>query len=520
MGEASSHNTDLTRRTLILIGGVLLFRLAYAALFPVSPAGDEAYYWDWGRQLDYGYYSKPPLIAWLYALVDWIGGGSLFAIRAAAAVLGAVSLFLVFRLASDLFDERTAWIALLLSIAAPANSVLSFFLTIDAPLLACWTLALWMLWRQVSGRGGALTLVVLFLAVGLGHLAKQMMMIFPALAVAFFALNRGSRDAMRSPALWAVLFGSYLSLAPPLLWNARNDWITFQHTGHHFESTSDGGNLLLERIEEFLTFLATQLGVIGPAAAVILFTVSLVALPRIRRAPAPVCFLLVFGAVPLALMLLLALRQTLQPNWPAVFYVSCMILAAAWYSGRLELPFPPAAWRRFLRSTVILSAALSVYFYAAGPFLAAIGKPGHVADPNRRLLGYDRLAAEVEKIREREEGGHDLFVVTLGHRDLASQLAFGLPDQPRVYRWESYDRIVSQYELWNNPAEDGHLGTDAIIVVPNRKPLPKRFARGFSSVEKLDEFELSFGYDDARAFTVYRGKSLESWPEGKPLPDS
>ena len=55
------------RSSLLLIGAVLLFRLLYAAIFPVNPVGDEAYYWDWGRQLDYGYYSKPPLIAWLYA---------------------------------------------------------------------------------------------------------------------------------------------------------------------------------------------------------------------------------------------------------------------------------------------------------------------------------------------------------------------------------------------------------------------------------------------------------------------
>ena len=87
---------EWNRRALFLLGGVLLFRLVYAALFPVNPAGDEAYYWDWGRQLDFGYYSKPPFIAWLYAFVDWIGGGSLYAIRAAAAILGTLAAFLLF----------------------------------------------------------------------------------------------------------------------------------------------------------------------------------------------------------------------------------------------------------------------------------------------------------------------------------------------------------------------------------------------------------------------------------------
>ena len=78
------------RRALLLVGVVLVLRLIYAALFAKNPIGDEAYYWDWSRQLDYGYYSKPPFIAWLYGFVDWIGQGSLFAIRATAAVLGTL----------------------------------------------------------------------------------------------------------------------------------------------------------------------------------------------------------------------------------------------------------------------------------------------------------------------------------------------------------------------------------------------------------------------------------------------
>ena len=138
------QSINFQRRAIILVGIVLLLRLLYAALFAINPIGDEAYYWDWGRQPDYGYYSKPPFIAWLYAFVDWVGQGSLFAIRATAAVLGTLSILILFKLTESLFDARTGWLAVLLSLAAPANAALSFFLTIDAPLLICWSIALWM----------------------------------------------------------------------------------------------------------------------------------------------------------------------------------------------------------------------------------------------------------------------------------------------------------------------------------------------------------------------------------------
>src|SRR5205823_852170 len=32
---------------------------------PLELAPDEAHYWDWSRKLDWNYYSKGPLVAWL-----------------------------------------------------------------------------------------------------------------------------------------------------------------------------------------------------------------------------------------------------------------------------------------------------------------------------------------------------------------------------------------------------------------------------------------------------------------------
>ena len=54
--QTATDTTSYHRRVILLTGAVLLFRLLYAAFFAKNPAGDEAYYWDWGRQLDYGYY--------------------------------------------------------------------------------------------------------------------------------------------------------------------------------------------------------------------------------------------------------------------------------------------------------------------------------------------------------------------------------------------------------------------------------------------------------------------------------
>ncbi len=501
------------RRTLILVGALLLFRLLYAAFFAAGPAGDEAYYWDWGRQLDYGYYSKPPLIAWLYALVDRVGGGSLFAIRATASLLGTLSLLPLYALAAELFNRRTGWYAALLGGFAPANAVLSYFLTIDAPLVFFWSMALWMFWRCANGKGGAASFLTLFVVLALGHLCKQMMMLFPIIAALFLAVSDGGTPWKRRGLLLAGMFLSYLSLVPPLVWNARHDWITFQHTSHHFEARTHGGNVVLERIEDFFSFLGTQLGVLSPGTAFVLFSLCLGGLPLLRRAPRGHRFLLFFGALPLAVMLVLALRQELQPNWAAVYYLAGFVLVAAWYSGALLAKFPPVAWRRLLPATLAFSIGLSVYFYAAPPLFNAMGKAGNGADPNRRLIGYGELATGLQTFRERDETTGAAFILMIGHRDLASHLAFHLPDRPRVMNLDPKPGINSQYEMWNLTQGPARVGENALVIYPENDKLPKRFAACFENVERLGEFTARLQNDPPKRFGVYLGRNLKSWPE-------
>lgn len=485
-------------------------RLVYAWFFPANPAGDEAYYWDWGRRLDYGYFSKPPFIAWLYAFVDWAGQSTVFGIRATAAVLGALTLLVVFRLATELFDSETGFAVTLIALATPANSAVSFLLTIDAPLMFFWASALLLTWRYADNRTPVLSLSLLCLALGLGHLTKQMMMVFPVLAILFLALGKETRGVLVRPGWWIATLGSYLFLAPPLIWNARNEWITFQHTTHHFASGSQGGNFFVERAADFGEYLATQAMVLSPVIAVVIACLTLSGLTRLRRSSRQVRFLLVFSAIPLAFMLLLALRQKMLPNWPAVFYIAASILAAAWFCRKIDLPAPPVSWRKSLRPGLAIGFSLVFLFYAGPVVFPLIGKPGYYLDFNRRLLGHDKLGAGFDEIRSQVPGGEEDFIVALNHRDLASHLAFHLEGQPRVYRYTARG-IESQYEMWPNPVEDGLTGRNALILhASTRLPAPLRDA--FRQIEVAGEFEVEYRFDRTRRFFVLRGIDLQSWP--------
>nr|AIA94421.1 CAZy families GT83 protein [uncultured Maricaulis sp.] len=71
-----------------IITGILLLRCLFILLSPLDLIADESYYWDWSRRLDYGYYSKPPMIAWINWVSTSLLGSHEFAVRFPAALLG------------------------------------------------------------------------------------------------------------------------------------------------------------------------------------------------------------------------------------------------------------------------------------------------------------------------------------------------------------------------------------------------------------------------------------------------
>ena len=81
----------------------------------LSLTGDEAYYWEWSRQLDWSYLSKPPMIALLIRGSCELLGNTMPAVRLPAVLLGPGSAWLLFVLARRLFlSNRIALTSLLL----------------------------------------------------------------------------------------------------------------------------------------------------------------------------------------------------------------------------------------------------------------------------------------------------------------------------------------------------------------------------------------------------------------------
>ena len=197
---------------------------------------DESQYWAWSRELAFGYFSKPPLLAWIIAAAEQVCGSSEACIRAPAPILYFGTSLLVYAVARQLYDRQVAFFAALSIGACDRNRILRAH-HLDrraAPVLLGAGAA-----RLCEARrpaADARWTIVLGLALGLGLMAKYAMIYF-VLGVALAAwLDPDARKLLRTPAPWLALADrSSRSSTPNILWNLDNGLATFRHTGDNIQ---------------------------------------------------------------------------------------------------------------------------------------------------------------------------------------------------------------------------------------------------------------------------------------------
>ncbi len=149
------------------------------ALFhnPVGLYYDEAQYWMWSRTFDWGYFTKPPLVAWVIAGTTALFGDAEWAVRLAAPLAHAVAASAVFALGRAMYGAWPGFWAGAGWLLLPGVFFSSSIISTDALLLPLWAIALFAMWRLMTTRAWAWA-IILGGAVGVGLLAKYAMLYF------------------------------------------------------------------------------------------------------------------------------------------------------------------------------------------------------------------------------------------------------------------------------------------------------------------------------------------------------
>jgi hypothetical protein len=383
-------------------------------------------------------------------------------------------------------------------------------------------------------------------AVGIGALAKYGTLLWPIGMLAFLLIDPASRRWLATPWPWFAVLIAVTFLTPPIVWNVKHDWVTFKHvakqTGAATQDRWLNGN--------FLEFIGSQIGVLGPALAVILVGAFVFALRTqrvLQRGPSPrpsptsddgssqnvrssalageggkadraVVFLLWMGLPLFLLCTLGSLRSKMQVNWPAAAYFSWMILLAYFLATRLESVGSWRRWRWWFWGAVVFGVAFAPIAHDSSllyPLIPALnkfkkGKPltAQSIDITYKLKGWrqlgDRVSRELKSLNNPMVIGDDYMKT--------AELAFYVENQPKTYCIGAYiadphDRKRrTQYDVWpdRNLSQPSLRGRDAIFVGYD----PKDLHTAFESVERLPDEVITQRGQWVRRFEIFRCRNF------------
>lgn len=431
-----SEDTQTRRAFAFLLAALLVvtaYRLAARAAVAPELHFDEAQYFAWSLEPAFGYFSKPPLVAWAIAAARSVCGEAESCLRAPSVVAFAVAVLAVFALGRRLFDARTGLTAALLLLLAPITSLLTWFVTTDSLLIAAWVVALYAFVRALEA-GALRWWLAAGAAAGLGLLSKYTMGIFAVSAAGYLLTSPTHRRALATPGPWLGAAVAAALFAPNVVWNVAHDFATVGHTA---EISQLG--VASASAARALRFLAEQFAVFGPLA----FFAFVLGLVAVRRGDWRDALLAWFALPFLAIISAQALAARAHANWAAPVYVAAALIAARWLLAR-----PTARW---LTAALAVNTALMLALYHYRPIVAALGVtlPARV-DPLRQLEGWADLGRAVRDALEQQ----DARLLVEDRRLMSWMIYYGGPRAREALAWNPGRRIDNHYRLLRDVARD------------------------------------------------------------------
>jgi 4-amino-4-deoxy-L-arabinose transferase-like glycosyltransferase len=465
-----------------ILATVTLARLIAMRFSVVDLFYDESQYWAWSRELAFGYFSKPPLLAWIIAAAEHVCGSGEACVRSPAPILYFGTSLLVYGVAREIYNEQVAFFAAI-SLALATGCVFSArIISTDVPLLFCWALALLAYVKLVNG-GSAWWGALLGVALGFGLLAKYAMIYFllgVALAAAF---DRDARRLLREPALWLALAVAAVMIAPNIVWNLNNGLATFRHTGDNIQGTGVKINPL-----RALEFLASQFAVFGPILfAALLAGIVRIASPMVSRADR---LMLAFAIPPLALITVTAMVTRAFANWAAPAFISGLIVAVALLVRR-------GAWK-WLAVSIGIGVLVQTGLFAGDAIATRLHVPLLAkGDVYNRTLGWRELGEQAGRLA-RQAGAR---TITAEFRNEVASMIYYWRDQPeQVLAWPGGPVPEDSFELTralNDAAPEP-------ILFVTRCGATARLSAYFSTVEPLGTFSTPTGPTSTRQYAAFK----------------
>jgi len=412
---------------------------------------DEAQYWTWSQEPDWGYYSKPPGIAWQIWLGTHLFGQTEWGVRSVSVLLSAVQVYLVYRLAlsAGLFSRTAFWCALIMALT-PLGFAGSFFAITDMGFLLCWTGACLTVVDALRRGEAPYPLHSAAWIIG-GALFKWPIYLFWVFA---FCARRWYFPEQKIRVFAVGVLISFIGLLPSIWWNGSHDWATFRHVF----STLQGGGSGHQAGGNPFEFIASQAMLFSPILFILL-SYAFWKWLRERETLSPPLFFCGFVTIfSLGFACVLAAFQKLQGNW-VIFAYPTGIIILGWYAfhKRSSIILPVKIGIGISLATLAFVLYLPLSYSNTSTVLP------HKMNPLKHNMGWTALAPILEKY------GYDpVYNFLIGDKyQTASILSFYGPGQKRAYFLNLHGIRNNQFSYWPQLQEEQKHRTGYFIWIEN-----------------------------------------------------
>ncbi len=297
---------------LLLLFGWLMVNLIQSAF--TGLANDEAYYWMYSKNMDYGYFDHPPAIALLiktgYAVFH-----NEFGTRLMIVLMGTLFIWVVFLLT----NRRNFLLFFIMACSISCFEAYGFIAVPDAPLLF-FTATFFLLYRRWVENNTFVNMLLLGLNIGALLYCK-----YHGLLILFFTLI-SNLSLLKKKEFYLVVVIAVSTYLPHILWQINNDYPSYQY--HVLTKSQDPYKPI-----DSIIFILGQLMIAGPLTGLFLFFGAFR-----YRVQNPMEKAMKYSFIGFMVFFLLStLNAPVEANWTAAAFVPVLVLSYNYITSTANL---------------------------------------------------------------------------------------------------------------------------------------------------------------------------------------
>ena len=439
----------------LLIFIILCIRIVSLYFSPLEVQGDEAQYWYWSTYFDWGYYSKPPLVAWIIGFFTSIFGNSIFILKLPSLLAHFLTSFVLFNL-SKAFNrntEESLWLSITYLLFF-AVSLSSNIISTDPFLLLFWSSSL-LFFKICLNKKSIKNIILTSIFVALGFYAKYAMIYFFLSSVVLISFTDNKKELVKS--ILIISFFVLIFISPHLYWVYSTNWVTFIHTGDNFN-----WNASLYNFEQLINFIVSQFFISTP---IILF-IFIKQFAKTKKFIQSYSFEIAYSLPILVLITAQSFISRANANWSSVAFIGVTMIAVN------------ILYKNYKKIFLLNTALGLVVLILISVFII---NPPNIS-PFNKLMGMEDAAKEIQFL---DESLNSDYIVFDDRMNIAKFLYY-LPSKNKKLKYLSYgDHPGNHFEMLM-PITIDEITNKKIIMI-HRYDLPLNFLKEHLLVKQTYE---------------------------------